>query len=270
MDTDWLQGDVELSDMTMHYIRTGGSKPTLVLAHGFSDNGLCWLPVVQILAQQYDVVLPDARGHGLSSRVQVGQLINRPRDLAEFITALNLDRPIIGGHSMGGITASVVGAHHPDLTQALILEDPAWFEPQPSLPPMSNDDNPWLKELQGFAVQTVEEVMAKCRVSSPLWGEAELRPWAESKKQFDLNSFKVQDSSRELDWKEIARKISMPALLITGDVEKGGIISLKMAEKARGLNPSIQVAHIAGVGHNIRREKFPAYMAVVSEFLKKI
>lgn len=270
MDMDWLQSDVNLGDMSMHYTRTGGDKPVLVLAHGFSDNGLCWLPVVQLLSEQYDVVLPDARGHGLSSRVEAGQLINRPRDLAAFITALNLDRPIVGGHSMGGITASVLGAHHPELARALILEDPAWFDLQPSRPPMSSDDNPWLKELQGFATQTVEEVMAKCRASSPLWGEVELRPWAESKKQFDLNSFKVQDSTRALDWKEIVGKISMPALLVTGEVEKGGIISPEMAAKAQKLNPLIQVAHIPGVGHNVRRENFAAYMAAVTEFLKNL
>ena len=50
MQTNWQSGDVELSDMTMHYTRTGGSKPAVVLAHGFSDNGMCWLPVAQDLS----------------------------------------------------------------------------------------------------------------------------------------------------------------------------------------------------------------------------
>ena len=85
MQTNWQQGDVKLSDMTMHYTRTGGDKPTLVLAHGFSDNGMCWLPVAQELSASYDVVLPDARGHGLSSRVEPGQTANRGADLAAFI-----------------------------------------------------------------------------------------------------------------------------------------------------------------------------------------
>jgi N-formylmaleamate deformylase len=270
MDMEWLQGDVKLSDMTMHYVRTGGGKPALVMAHGFSDNGLCWLPVAQILSRDYDVILPDARGHGLSSRVKADQVINRSADLAAFIAALKLDRPVVAGHSMGGITVSLLGAHHPELTRALILEDPAWFDHEPVRPPMSNDDNPWMKELQGFSVQTVEEVMAKCHDNHPLWAEAEWRPWAESKKQFDLNSFKIVDASRKLDWKDIARSISMPALLVTGEVEKGGIISADMAEKAHALNPLIQVAHIPGAGHNVRRENFPAFMAAVSEFLKNL
>ena len=72
MKVNWLQGDVELGDMSMHYVRTGGDKPALVLAHGFSDNGMCWLPVAQALSTDYNVFLPDARGHGQSSRIQPG------------------------------------------------------------------------------------------------------------------------------------------------------------------------------------------------------
>jgi N-formylmaleamate deformylase len=270
MDVNWLQGDVKLDDMSMHYTRTGGNKPALVLAHGFSDHGLCWLPVAKALSDNFDVILPDARGHGQSSRVQPGENTNRAADLAAFISALKLDRPIVGGHSMGGITASVVGAHHPELARALILEDPAWIDRRPESLPFAREDNPWLKELQSYASLPVEQVMEKCRNASPLWPEIELRPWAESKKQLDLNVFKVQDRLMELDWKEIARHIGMKTLLITGDVEKGGIISPENAQKAMDLNPLIRSVHIAGVGHNIRRENFPAYMAAVTDFLKEV
>jgi pimeloyl-ACP methyl ester carboxylesterase len=270
MNIHWPQSNVKLDNLNMHYTRTGGNKPPLVLAHGFSDYGLCWLPVAQILAADYDVILPDARGHGQSSRVQPGEVTNRAADLAAFIRALGLERPVVGGHSMGGITASVVGAHHPELTRAVILEDPAWIDHRPEQAPFAREDNPWLKELQSYATQPLEEIVAKCRAANPLWGEAELEPWAESKKQLDLNVFKARDSLMELDWKEIARKIAVPALLITGDVKKGGIVSPENAQKACELNPLIQVAHIDDVGHNIRRENFPAYMAAVSEFLKSL
>ena len=270
MQTNWQQGDVELNDMTMHYTRTGGSKPAVVLAHGFSDNGMCWLPVAQDLSASYDVVLPDARAHGLSSRVEPGLVANRAADLAAFITALGLDRPVVGGHSMGGTTAALIGAHHPDLTRALILEDPAWIERRPEQASPAREDNPWLKSLELAASQPVEKVMAKCRADNPRWAEVELRPWAESKQQLDLNVFKVRDSAMELDWKVIASHISVPTLLITGDVDKGSIVSAENALKVCEMNPMIRVAHIAGVGHNIRREDYPAYMAAVTGFLKTI
>ncbi len=270
MEITWSHGDVQLQDMSMHFVRTGGNKPALVLAHGFSDNGMCWIAAAQALAADYDVILPDARGHGLSSPVTAGKGVNRSADLAEFIVAMGLEKPIVGGHSMGGITASALGAQHPELARALILEDPAWIERRQERPSFASEDNPWLKELRGYASLSLEEVMQKCRQASPQWPEVELRPWAESKKLLDLNVFKERDNLMDQDYWEFVRQISSPTLLITGEVEKGGIISAETARKASEINPLIREAHILGAGHNVRRENFPAYIAAVKDFLASL
>ena len=268
MTTNWVEGDVTLSAMSMHYARSGGSKPALILAHGFSDNGMCWLPAAEELAADYDVILPDAKGHGKSSRVMPGETAHRDEDLAEFITALGLKPPIVGGHSMGGITASALGAHHPELVSALILEDPAWIERRPEPPVESTEENPWLKELRVAQTVSVEKVMAMCRKQNPLWADVELRPWALSKQELDLNVFTVKDALFDVDWKDIARRIGVPTLLITAEVDKGAIISPENAQKARELNPLIHLAHVPGAGHNIRRENYGAYMDAVHNFLR--
>lgn len=268
MFSNWIQDSVQVNNMSMFYTRTGGEKPVIVLAHGFSDNGMCWLPLAQALCAEYDVILPDARGHGRSSRVQPGEKVNRAEDLAGFIRALGLERPIVGGHSMGGVTAAMLAASYPDLTRALILEDPAWIDlpPDPSL--RWAEDNPWRKDLEKMSKQGLEEIMAKCRAENPIWPEAELRPWAESKQQFDLNVFSIQDVWA--DWKEVARQISVPALLITADPSRGALITPEVAQTAQALNPLIRVVQIPSAGHNIRRENFTAYLEAVREFLRTI
>jgi len=43
-----------------------------VLAHGFSDDGLCWTPVAEKLAADYDVIMVDARGHRRSDTPEQG------------------------------------------------------------------------------------------------------------------------------------------------------------------------------------------------------
>ena len=68
----------------------------------------------------------------------------------------------------------------------------------------------------------------------------------------------------------MARKIASPTLLVTADVTMGAIISPEMGQKASELNPLIQVAEIPGVGHNIRRENFGAYMDAVRNFLRQL
>jgi hypothetical protein len=40
---DWSSGDIVANGITLHYQRTGGAKPQIVLAHGLTDNGLEFL-----------------------------------------------------------------------------------------------------------------------------------------------------------------------------------------------------------------------------------
>ena len=64
--TGWQSGFIPTNGIHVHYTRTGGDKPLVVLAHGFSDDGLCWTPVAQLLEADYDVTMVDARYHGRS------------------------------------------------------------------------------------------------------------------------------------------------------------------------------------------------------------
>ena len=53
----WKENDLIVNGNKIHYTRTGdGSKPPIVLAHGFSDNGKCWLPVALELEANYDLI----------------------------------------------------------------------------------------------------------------------------------------------------------------------------------------------------------------------
>jgi N-formylmaleamate deformylase len=270
MEKQWSENNIIVNGASFHYVRTGGARPPLVLAHGFSDNGLCWLPLARDLEGVYDVIMPDARGHGLSQRVLPGETIDGARDLASLIRALGLERPIIGGHSMGANTASTLAAQNPGLVRALVLEDPGWRDlpPEPQKKDEAPKPNPWVDWLMSLPNLTLEQVMDKCRSDSPTWPEVELRPWAESKKALDLNVFKAEPA--RMPWREVVRAIDCPTLLITGDPQKGSIITPEMARAAQALNGQIQVVHIPGVGHNIRRENYPAYRHTVRSFLQTI
>jgi len=52
-------------------------------------------------------------------------------------------------------------------------------------------------------------------------------------------------------------------LLITGDPEHKSIVTSEQAAALRVLVPRTRVAHIAGAGHNIRRDQFEAYLGVI-------
>ena len=271
MEHAWNEGDVVVNGVRLHYTRTGGRLPPLVLAHGFSDSGMCWLPTALELSKDYDVILPDARGHGKSDRVNDAIPLDLAGDLAGVITGLGLPSPVLGGHSMGASTAAQVAAQHPGLLRGLILEDPAWFFLKPGeTPPQHRDPDPYRTWLASLSGQPVEAVMAKCRQDSPTWGEIELRPWAESKLAFDPHFMIQRGALPSTPWQDVAKAIRCPTLLITADNGRGAIVTPDAVALATSLNPLIQVAAIPGAGHNIRREAFPAYIAAVKAFLARL
>src|SRR3954453_4129903 len=123
--SSWQSAEVEANGLRLHYTRTGGDRPPLVLAHGFSDDGLCWTPVARALERDYDVIMVDARGHGQSQAAgQDYSDLDLGHDLAGVITALGLRRPAVLGHSMGAATALALAGAHPDVPGAILLEDP--------------------------------------------------------------------------------------------------------------------------------------------------
>ena len=104
--TSWQSGDIKVNKLTLHYTRTGGDKPPIVLAHGFSDDGLCWTPVAKLLEADYDVIMVDARGHGKSAMpARGGGRSGLAGDLAGVITGLGLKKPAVLGHSAAGLPA---------------------------------------------------------------------------------------------------------------------------------------------------------------------
>ena len=100
---------VNANGIKIHYHRTGGDKPKIVFAHGFSDNGMCWITLVPALREDYDLIMYDARGHGLSDAPETGySKDDRVADLVGLIHALGLEKPILMGHSMGANTVRIL------------------------------------------------------------------------------------------------------------------------------------------------------------------
>ena len=103
--SNWFSGDIVSSGIRIRYHRTGGDKPTLLIAHGVTDNGLSWSRFARAMEQNYDVILYDRRGHGFSDAPESGYTFrDHAEDMAGLITALGLDRPHILGHSGGAVT----------------------------------------------------------------------------------------------------------------------------------------------------------------------
>ncbi len=266
---EWTSNYITVNSLKLHYHRTGGSKAPLILCHGLTDNGLCWLRIAQILEKDYDLIMYDARGHGLSEVPSGGYTAeDHAADVVCLIEALGLERPHLLGHSMGAATVSVIIANHPQLVGRAILEDPPWFDPDKVKHPLKDQQttrDEWQEELLNRKAMVLAEKIAYGHEIHPTWHEIEFGPWCESTQQADpvvLNYI----AEKHTPWREIIPKIKTPTLLITADVEAEALVSPKVAaEIAQQAN--IEVVHISGAGHSIRREQFEQYVEVVTTFL---
>jgi pimeloyl-ACP methyl ester carboxylesterase len=267
----WRSGEVEANGIRLHYTRTGGDNPPLVLAHGITDDGLCWTPVAAALAAEYDVIMADARGHGRSDAPPGGY---GPReqaaDLAALIAALGLRRPAILGHSMGAGTALVLAGAYPDIPGVILLEDPpAWWTDWYNTPHGVERRAQMRDGFMALKRKTRDELLAGKRAQEPGWSDEELRYWADAKQRFSPDVLKVlnRDNPLGVDWQAILPRISCPALLITADPDLGAIVTEGSAASLRALVPQLDVVRIPEAGHSIRRDQFERYMAVVRRFL---
>jgi pimeloyl-ACP methyl ester carboxylesterase len=277
--SDWSDGFVIANGIKIHYYRTGGDKPQVVINHGAGDDGLCWTHVAMQLEKDYDLILPDARGHGKSASGKKDYSTQaRVADLLGLIQELKLDRPVVGGHSMGADTSLHLAAQHPNLTRGIFLEDPPIILPGEII---GNGE-------QSVKMEDIGKMMAKfmrlfkllpsfigqrmARKASPTYPDTEIIPWVNSKKRVSTDFLNSMASMR-MDISDpfgVFRQITIPTLLFIGDREKMSIVSQEAAQKAVEVNPTIQVVHLAGASHDIRRTRFDGYMPALKKFLEEV
>jgi N-formylmaleamate deformylase len=268
----WSEGDVDTNGIWLHYYRTGlnpGAGTTLVLFHGAADSGLCYMRLALRLEARYDVIMLDARGHGLSDAPGTGYNYHQmAADGITFMKIMKLDRPALVGHSMGAEVVAIIAAQLSDGVRCVVLEDPPWFceEDLAYSQRRTPDAGEWSRGMSEQKSRNVEDLMRDCLQKCPHWDEADLAPWAYSKRQVDPGISEIVHNKSP--WMETLGKITCPVLLLTGDNERGSLVTPGTAEKISGLGKKISIIDIAGAGHNIRRDRFGEYLGNIESFLK--
>ncbi|MHB9031731.1 MAG: alpha/beta fold hydrolase [Anaerolineae bacterium] len=268
---DWLETDIEANGIRLHYYRSGGDKPQLVLAHGYSDYGLCWLRVARALQADYDLILYDARGHGHSSAPERGySYTDRAADLAGLIKALQLSQPAVLGHSMGAQSAALCAADYSQLVSRVILEDPPWMEPEEARRRGRVRDTAWLDHERAHILErkghSLPDQIELERGMNADWVEEEVIQAAQARLLMSpINAETIADPP--FYWREIASRIRCPTLLLTGDVGRGALVTPELAAEAlRLLPPGSRVIQFAS-GHSIHRAIFPEFVTAIRAFM---
>jgi N-formylmaleamate deformylase len=266
-----ISDEIVANGTRLHYYRTGGEKPPIVLVHGLTDDGLCWMPAAEVLSQSYDVVMVDMRGHGKSEAPEDGYTLTTiATELAYFIQELGLQKPVILGHSMGAITALVLAALFPDLPRHILLEEPPPFWNFQNISPDDVEHrNSFIAWAKGLKRRTRDELIAECHEVNSHWSEAEIGPWADAKHRCSIRvtALALPEDVPSLNFPILLQSITCPVLFISAATERGALSGKEDIAKLNEWLPRLQVSHIATAGHSIRRDAFSHYMEVVQKAL---
>jgi len=259
----WSTDAVHANGVELQYYRTGDGPP-LVMAHGFYENGRCWEPLASELADEYEVVTFDARGHGASDAPETGYGIDdRVADLVGLIEALGLEdqNPILVGHSMGGSTVAWTAATYPGLPKAVVLEEPAGTYGDPEFGPEERVEIV-RDRLDEWSTASIDDIAAEYDDLSPDLARRVALARTEC-------SYRIAEIAREgyPYLPDAFADIERPTLVLKADADpERRVEDLEAADAlANG-----RLVHVPGAGHTVFRDRFEAAVKELRTFLLRI
>ncbi len=248
-------------------------RPTVVLLHGGpgSYDHSYLKPDFAALTTQAQVVYLDLRDHGRSARHDPTSWTFEvcADDVRAFCNAIGVTRPVVYGHSMGGIVAMLYAARHPDHARAVVLQSTcARFDLERTVEafrrvagddvaelarrdyggdPVSDEE--WNRVLAAFGRQ-VPDPHARARI---------VRNQAVGEHGMEL--------LRRLDVVDQLARIECPTLVCVGDLDPVTPVDAAV-EIVGALGDGVgRLEVIAGAGHFTWMDQPAAYWKVIGEFV---
>ncbi|MFJ2193551.1 alpha/beta fold hydrolase [Kitasatospora sp. NPDC087861] len=252
--------------------RDAGSGQPLVLLHGGLLDHRMWDDQIAVLARDYRVIAPDARGHGGSSNA-TGPF-RHTDDLAALLRHLDTGPALVVGLSMGGAVAVDTALEHPDLVRALVISGVGTSEPV--------FQDPWIGEIRD------EEMRALAAGDIEGWIAAFTRLSTGPNRTLDEVDPDVVHRLREMtrrtitkhapdepdhqvpvtDTWERAATITVPVLAINGGLDSADHIGA--AERLVGIVADGRATTVEGTGHYPNMERPEVFNGILGDFLRTV
>ncbi|MFI2352603.1 alpha/beta fold hydrolase [Streptomyces sp. NPDC019443] len=261
----------ETEDGHLAYRDVGAGRPLVLLHGGYLDHSM-WDDQAPVLAKNYRVIAPDARGHGGSSNAS--RPFRQTDDLAALLRHLDVGPAVLVGLSMGASIAVDTALEHPDLVHALVVSGGGTSEPE--------FHDSWTKDI--FAAQA----RALAAGDADGWIDAALLSAAGPHRTLDDVDQKVVRRLREMTTRTIAKhtstehdwtvpvtdtwaraaKITIPVLAINGGIDGDDLIG--MAERLVHTVANGRAATVEGTAHYPNMERPDAFNEILEDFLRAV
>jgi pimeloyl-ACP methyl ester carboxylesterase len=259
----------------LHYLAWNpNAERTLILLHGNSANASWWQPFADAIAPGFRLLALDQRGHGDSGWVRPPAY--GPRDYAadvrRLILSLGVKRPILIGHSMGGINTLAFAQTYGELVEAAVAIEVAvkstrrrdrYLRRLKSLPTVTYRDRetalarfrllPEEGDIPPEVLLRIAEYSIRCNPDGT---------WT---MKFDRESFFGRDG---LDVPAAIALIRNPLLLIRAAHSR--IMTEDSARAAAASNPAAQLIEIPGVHHHLIIERPDLVAREIEAFIARL
>jgi pimeloyl-ACP methyl ester carboxylesterase len=148
----------------LFYEEAEGDEPPILLVHGIACDHTHFAPQFEYFARRgHRVVAMDLRGHGKSDKPHQSYTMQLfTEELAWMCAQIGLKKPVVVGHSLGGVVALALAMRYPDLPSAIVMVDAPIVRPadaraamQRFLEQLRDADYREFRELMGGFVSNV-------------------------------------------------------------------------------------------------------------------
>lgn len=271
---------VETNGVATYYERSGDGPP-VVFIHGAGLDHRMWRPQIAALEAEYETVAYDYRGHGGTEptdreALSVGLLAE---DLRALVQELGLDRPVLCGHSYGGLIAAEYAIRYPDDVAGLVFADGRTDYGENVFEKMIVRINPVFERLEEIVGE--KRIDATKQFISERVMDADQAP-NEEIPELGMTRDEYTEDARDAAPDDLTQKLldagiayvgtsptdfHVPVLYAYGEMT-ANVIADK-AERLERAPTDVRVEEIQGGGHGFPLEQPEAFVEVLREFLEE-
>lgn len=220
--------------------------------------------MARALEDEYDLVMPDARGHGASSTPPYGyRYEDHASDVLGLIEELGLEAPALLGHSMGGMVAAIAAGRLGARSRGVVLVDPTFLSPERQ---REVSDSGVAEQHRRWLGMNRVDALAEARARHPRRAAETIELAIDARRRTRPIAFDVLTPPNP-EYRAVVRAIQAPILLV---VAGGGVVSLETARELQEVNPRLRFEHIEDAGHGVHYDQPERFEAVVRSFLRSI
>lgn len=259
-------------DLSINFETWGDPEaPAVVLVHAFTTDLRMWVPHVEAFAEDYFVVAPDLRGHGLSSapeELESYSIEVYARDLRALLDELGIDLCALIGCSFGGMIALQFAVTWPDRLAALVVSDASPAYDSPRYDDAFRERERRIREMSDLADRYGMAGLARraaARVHDEFLRDGIRRHYESLRLAGFLGAARARRERPDLT-PLLREKLTMPLLLCVGDQDPVRIATDVIAEEV----PSATYLVFKGGTHPVPITRASAWREAVLRFLRDV